>query len=410
MTVSGARWQKLTLGKLIPALDPDDPSSLASKIVKETDRISGQITTNVSKVENITRSVSDTLKTVSALGNQIAELQKSIDELIGNAVNTGVYMHLLGLNPIFSDTQPLDVINELRSVFFQELDDNNRPQFRGSTAFVGGVLLIITAPNINEMIASVQRLAIVFPAFKNAIGTITTEATEVKDLVINPFNDLKTDISQLASKFTEFNRFAVTGKAFTDLFGQATDPFALTTNPEGTASTPAYDRWFALRVSDLIPDLNPNLPGSAASIVVGAERDIVNGGIGLLQQAEGLSNGVNQLANAVNLANRQLQKLATNVTELVTSLGNTGLYIHTIGLDGSVTNSQEFVDACGRSLLDLTDKDRPRAAGEMMAFAGMVVVFGAANPLGLSTQFASIGGVFGGLETNIKSIGQAAKF
>jgi hypothetical protein len=44
----------------------------------------------------------------------------------------------------------------------------------------------------------------------------------------------------------------------------------------------------------------------------------------------------------------------------------------------------------------------------MLAFAGMELVFGAANPIGLSAQFKTIGTVFGGIETSIKKVGPKA--
>jgi methyl-accepting chemotaxis protein len=404
MVVTGSSWQKLTLGSLIPALDPDKEGSVASKVIKETERLSSQVKDSLGKVENLTRSVSSTLKTVGDLGKQIDQLQKEIENLIGNAVNTGVFMHVLGLNPIFSDTQPTDVTNELRSIFFVETDDPNRPVFKGDTASVGGILLIITAPNVNEMIDAVKRLAIIFPVFERALNTLSQQIVKTGDLIVSPFAKLKADIDKFQADFDKFDQFGISAKPFTDLFDRVKDPGALVTDPNN------FDRWFALRVSDLIPALNPNIPGSPASIVVAAERDIVGGAASLLKQADGLASGVDQLSGAINTTNRQLQKLATNVTELVTSLGNTGIYIHTVGLDGSISNSQEFVSACGNALTDLSDKDRPRAAGQMTAFAGMVIVFGAANPLGLGTQFKSIGTVFGGLNANLKTVSQAARF
>jgi len=404
MTITGANWQKLTLGSLIPALDPEKEGSAASKVIKETERLSGQVKESLGKVENLTRTVSATLKTIGDVGDQINLLQKEIENLIGNAVNTGVFMHVLGLNPVFSDTQPTDVINELRDIFFVETDDPNRPVFKGDTASVGGVLLIITAPNVEEMINTVKRLAVIFPVFQQAVNTLIQEGIEVGDLIVNPFQQLKTDIDKFKEDFAKFDQFGISGKPFIDLFDRVANPADLVTNPDN------YDRWFALRVSDMIPALNPNIPGSPASIVVAAERDIVGGAAALLKQADGLASGVDQLAGAINFTNRRLQQLATNVTELVTSLGNTGVFTHTVGLDGSISNSNEFVDACSRALIDISDANRPRAAGQMTAFAGMVIVFGAVNPLGLGSQFKSIGTVFGGLDTNIKAVKQAARF
>jgi len=404
MVVTGANWQKLTLGSLIPALDPDKEGSAANKVIKETARLSGQVKESLGKVENLTRTVSATLKTIGDVGKQVDRLQKEIENLIGNAVNTGVFMHVLGLNPIFSDTQPLDVVNELRDIFFVETDDPNRPVFKGDTASVGGILLIITAPNVEEMINAVKRLAVIFPVFQRAVNTLAQEGAKVGDLIVNPFQQLKTDIDKFKEDFAKFDQFGISEKPFVDLFDRVKNPADLVRNPDN------YDRWFALRVSDMMPALNPNIPGSPASIIVAAERDIVGGAGALLKQADGLASGVNQLAGAINFTNRQLQRLATNVTELVTSLGNTGIYTHTIGLDGSISNSQEFVDTCSRALIDLSDANRPRAAGKMAAFAGMVIVFGAANPLGLGSQFKSIGTVFGGLDTNIKAVKQAARF
>ena len=81
-----------------------------------------------------------------------------------------------------------------------------------------------------------------------------------------------------------------------------------------------------------------------------------------------------------------------------------------LGLDGSLSNTAELGSAAGRSLLDVTDTDRPKASGGSQAFAGLLLVWGAANPAGLGQKFDNIGSVFGGLNLDVKNIGGALKF
>lgn len=413
MTVSGSDWIELTLGSLIPDLDPDDPDSAANRLVKNIKDISDDISSSIGKVENLTSSVSNAVRRVGEIGQELETLQNSIDELVGNAANTGVFFHVLGLNPIFSATQPTDIINELRSIFFVETEDPNRPQFVGETAAVGGILLLVIAPSINEMIDSITRLGVIFPNFREAVSTFQAAAEPIPDLISNSADALRGDINDVGVDFASLGQF-INGRifnpaAFTDLFAQQGVEAAgslLDQDP----NTENFDTWFALRVTDLIPALDPTLEGSPAKALIDAERSLFGGASALLQQANVFAAGIDQLTRTVNSANVELQSLASSVTDLVESLSQTGLFIHTIGLDGSISNNEEFVDACGRALLDLDDPNRPRATGQMSAFAGGVILFGAPNPAGLTQQFDSLGAVFQGMGTDIKKIGTAARF
>jgi uncharacterized protein YoxC len=408
MTVTGANWQSITLGKLIPALDPNQPGSAANRLNCEIDKISSSITQNLNKVTNLTDAVANTLNTVGQLGDQIAELQNQIEDLIGNAVNTGVFMHTLGLNPIFSATSPSAIAGEIARTF-ADTTDKNRPVFKGEgLAVVGGVMILISAPNVKEMVAAVQRLATIFPVFKGAVETIVKQGKKTADVFNSSFLiPIESSLTGLDTTFSNLqNVDLVSAKPFSGLVDQ------FVTNAKDVKfdgfETRLFNKWFALRLSDLIPALDPTKEGPAKAIV-DAERALVGGGASLLQQAHGLANGVRQLTQAVNYLNQRLQQLATDVQDLVTAIGQTGMFVHTIGLDGTVTNNIQFINACSRALTDATDPNSPRAAGQMGAFAGMELVFGAANPLGLQGQFKVIGTVFSGININVKQMGSAGK-
>jgi len=409
MTVTGANWQSLTLGKLMPDLDPDKEGSAASRLNTVVSDISKEVDKNLKKVTNLTGAVSDTLNTVGKLGDEIGILQSQIEDLITNALNTGVFMHTLGLNPIFSATSPGSIVSEIARTF-ADTSDPNRPVFKGEgLAVVGGVLMLISAPNVKEMIVAVQNLAVVFPVFASAVESLVKEVETTANIFDKNFMDpISSSLSGLDSSFSNLqNVDLVSTKPFSDLFSQ----FSSNANDvkfDGF-NTRLFNKWFALRLTDLVPALDPRIAGSPAKAIVDAERALVGGGASLLQQAHGLANGVQQLTEAVNFLNQRLQQVATEVQDLVRAVSQTGLYVHTIGLDGTVTNSQQFIDACSRALHDITDKNRPKASGQMQAFAGMEIVFGAANPLGLQSQFKTIGTVFGGLSINIKQIGNAGK-
>lgn len=428
MTVTGSSWQSLTLGQLIPTLDPDREGSAANRMNCEISRISGEIDANLQKVTNLTSSVSNTLNTVKELGDSIANLQNDIEDLITNALNTGVFMHTLGLNPIFSLRSSQEIFNEVLETFTPQTTrlagpdgefgteddivtdiDPNRPVFKGDgLAVVGGILLLISAPNIQEMLAAVERLGAVFPVFRSALESIAGETEEAADIFDENFIDpIVNEQNDLNKTFANLQATDLTStQPFVDLVDQFVDN-ANDVEFNGY-DTSLYDKWFALRLTDLVPALDPTIDNSPAKLIVDAERALVGGGASLLQQAGGLADSVNQLTQAVNFLNRSLQNLATDVQDLVSAVGQTGLFVHTIGLDGSVTNSRQFTDAVKRSLFDSTDSNRPRATGEMSAFFGLEIVFGAANPLGLKSQFKTIGSVFGGLSTDLEDVGDAA--
>lgn len=395
MVVTGSEWTPLTLGKLIPALDPDDPSSAASQLVSQVNSLSDDITNGLGRVQNITNSVSRGLSAVSELSEQIKGIQGEIDNLIGNASNTGVYAHLLGLNPVFSATQPNDIINELRSIFFVEVNDINRPVFKGTTGAVGGVLIIFTAPNVEQMITTVRRLGFIFSIFRAAAEQFgeVLEAFE-SDEFPNPFDQFINDLSDLNEDVLGLQGFSITPAPFERLFDDASDVGGL--DPK-TPDSVNYDTWFALRVTDLVPQLDPLREGSAAKAIVDVERSLVGGVTGLLDETTGLANGLTPITNALNDANAQLNNISSEIVGLVESVGRTGIYIHTLGFDGSIQNTEEFVSAAGRALIDIEDPNRPRAVGEMAALAGGVIVFGAPNPVGLGQKFGSIGSIFTGI-------------
>lgn len=407
MTITGSVWQKITLGTLIPALDPDDENSAANRIVREVNRIEDQISSSMVTMENTIGQVSTTLNRAKELADEIAILQNEIDDLVGNAVNTGVYAHTLGLNPIFSATQPLQLVTEIRRTL-NDTSDPNRPQFRGDTALVGGMLLLISAPNAQEMVAAIQRLSVIFPIFNGVVEALAIEGEVIADVFAEDFlNPVTNELSQLGTDFANLKAKDLGSvEPFVDLFDQAVNDV-----PEFEGfDTTAYKKWFALRISDLIPALNPAQEGSPAKALVDTERAVVNGGISLLQQAGGLAGAANLLARGINDLNETMQRLATDVTDLVTALGNTGIFVHLIGLDGSVSNTDEFADAAGRSLLDLTDPNRPRASGELLAFAGLELVWGAANPVGLKEKFDSVSSVFEGLIGDAEKVREVAGF
>lgn len=405
MVVTGSSWQSVTLGQLIPTLDPNREGSAANRINCEVERISSAIDANLKKVTNLTDAVGNTLRNVKDLGDAIAELQNQIEDLITNALNTGVFMHTLGLNPIFSLRSPNEIAQEVRDTF-AVVDDPNKPVFKGNgLAVVGGIIMLISAPNAQEMLAAVERLGAVFPVFRSAIESIAGEVGEAIDIfdenfvdpIVNEQNDLNQTFSSLQA--TDL----VSAQPFTNLVDQFVDN-ANEVEFNGF-DTSLFDKWFALRLTDLIPALDPTIENSPAKLIVDAERALVGGGASLLQQAGGLADSINELTQAVNFLNRRLQKLAGDVQDLVGAVSQTGMFIHTIGLDGTVTNSQQFTDAVTRALSDTTDANRPRASGNMLAFFGLEIVFGAANPLGLKGQFDTIGKVFGGLSTDIEDVG-----
>lgn len=409
MTVTGSSWQTVTLGQLIPTLDPDREGSAANRINCEIGRISEAIDSNLAKVTNLTSAVSNTLNTVKELGDSIAQLQNDIEDLITNALNTGIFMHTLGLNPIFSLRSPQEIFDEVLRTF-QVTDDPNKPVFKGDgLAVVGGVIILVSAPNAQEMLAAVERLGAVFPVFRSALESIGGEAAEVADIFdenfIDPIVNEQNDLNKT------FQNLQATDLVSAAPFNSLVDQFVDNANDVefNGFDTALFDKWFALRLTDLVPALDPTIENSPAKLIVDAERALVGGGASLLQQAGGLADSVNELTQAVNFLNRRLQNLASDVQDLVSAISQTGMFVHTIGLDGTVTNDRQFTDAVARALRDTTDPNRPRATGNMSAFFGLEIVFGAANPLGLKSQFKTIGSVFGGLSTDLEDVGDAAE-
>ena len=267
MTITGSDWQKITLGTLIPTLDPDDEDSAAFRLVREVDRIKGQIDDGMDTMESIVSQVSTTINKSKELADEIAILQNEIENLVGNAVNTGVYAHTLGLNAIFSATQPEQIVTEIRRTL-NDTSDPNRPQFRGDTALVGGLILLISVPNVQDMLAAIQRLSVVFPIFNGVVEAFTAEGEAIADVFTEDFlNPIGLELGQLGNDFrTLEDQTLATAQPFVDLFTQASNDVG----EFNGFDTTAFQKWFALRVSDLIPALNPEHEGSPAKALIDA--------------------------------------------------------------------------------------------------------------------------------------------
>lgn len=391
MVVTGDKWVELSLGKLIPALDPDDPASAASRLVSKINDLSNQVKDGVGKVESIVDKVAQTIGTVNQLNTEIKSLQNEIDNLIGNASNTGIYAHALGINPVFSVTQPTEIVNELRRYYFVDTADLNRPVFEGTTAFVGGMLLLFLAPNPEAVIKMIKRLGVVFSIFEAAAETLSSPDENQPDFIgtiTNPFGQFSDDINDCVNFAKQREQYSLVKLPDDKVF----DRTIYKQDPDETN----YNTWFALRLGELIPQLDPLRAGSAAATIMDAERSLVNGMTGATDELLAYSRGLTPFTNALNDINTQLAKLSTNVIDLVQSIGRTGLYSHLLGMDGSLHNNQEFVDAAGRAMIDITDPNRPTPEGEMTFYIGLVMMFGAPNPLGLKSKFKNIGMVMKG--------------
>jgi len=374
-------------------LDPDDPSSAANRLVGKISDLSGQVKEGFGKVEAIVDKVGQMIGTVNELNNQIKGIQNEIDNLIGNASNTGVYAHLLGVNPVFSVTQPTEIINELRRYYFVDTEDLNRPVFQGVTGYVGGILMIALAPNPEAVVQMIKRLGVVFSLFNAVAETLTAPDESQPDFIgtiTDPFGQFADNIGDIVGFTKQRQQYEIVKKPDADVFGRTIYDQA----PTGEN----YNTWFALRLAELIPQLDPLRAGSAAATIMDAERSLVNGMTGATDEILAYSRGLTPFTNALNDINTQLAKLSTDIIDLVQSVGRTGLYLHLLGMDGSLHNNEEFVNAAGRALLDITDSGRPTPDGGMTFFIGMVMMFGAPNPLGLKGQFTSIGSVMKGFK------------
>lgn len=462
MAVTGDVWLSLSLAQIFPEIDPNNPGSCASLIRDKVNEVEGRFQQTLDSANGVIAAASSLIGQLDVVGSALTGAQAGIEELANNAGNTGVYFRLLGVCPDFPNSlyrntqefaqgvasvmlQPnrsaeLKVLEQeiaraqieqrealenaetlenqeekdaeiarakqqeqlaqrLKQEFEQKQEtiDPCIPDFKGDTAYVGGMVGLIGAPNPLVLWDKLKAFAEVVPLLKDFIDDGADRFLGIVDSAAEFIETFSGEnLSNLADEFNNFREEL-------DELGKSSF-----LNFEDIVSGDSCNEWFCGRLKDLMPFLDPDRPGSPMNLALDFSDEITSNFVATLQKVSGLQNTARRLMGVVGSLQTSLNAFKNKVFEVADNLAATGIFIHTIGRDGSLSNNQEFVQAVNSALFDQTDPGRPTFRGDSAVAAGFLLVIGAPNVEALKGRFAAVGQAINGFEGKWNSVVDAA--
>lgn len=134
------------------------------------------------------------------------------------------------------------------------------------------------------------------------------------------------------------------------------------------------DIWLSLTLGQMFPEIDPNNPGSAASLI----RDKVNEVEGRFQQTLSAANDViaasSSLLGQLDVVGSALTGAQNGIEELVDNAGNTGVYFRLLGVCPDFPNSlfrstQEFAGAVSQEMLQPNQSEQVKILEQQLARA-----------------------------------------
>lgn len=462
MAVTGDVWLSLSLAQIFPEIDPNNPGSCASLIRDKVNEVEGRFQQTLDSANDVIAAASSLIGQLDVVGSALTGAQKGIEELANNAGNTGVYFRLLGVCPDFPNSlyrntqefaqgvssvmlQPnrsaeLKVLEqrigraqidqrealenaetledqqekdaelarakqneELAQRLRQELEQKQQtidpciPDFKGDTAYVGGLVGLIGAPNPLVLWDKLKAFAEVVPLLKDFINDGADKFVGIVDATADFIDTFSGEnLQNLADEFSNFRE---------ELNEIGKSSFL---NFEDIVSGDSCNEWFCGRLKDLMPFLDPDRPGSPMNLALDFSDEVTSNFVATLQKVSGLQTTARRLMGIVGNLQTNLNAFKNKVFEVADNLAATGIYIHPIGRDGSVSNNQEFVQAVNSALFDQTDAGRPTFRGDSAVAAGFLLVIGAPNVEALKGRFQAVGQAINGFEGKWNNVVDAA--
>lgn len=468
MAVTGDTWLSLSLGQMVPEIDPNNPGSAASLVRDKINEVEGRFQQTVDAANDTIARAAQLLDQLRVVGATLTGVQSGLEELAQNAGNTGVYFRLIGICPDFpnsllrNNNEFAAEVSKVMNVLFDssgkqaleqriaraEIDrdeqlaraealeddtsdaaeslrdqalsnaqeyeqevqagrqqlqntyanvDECMPNFVGESAYVGGLVGVVGAPNPLALWGKLKVLAEIFPGLKDIIkdaGGKLIGFTEATVDFLDTFSG--ENLTALAERFNNFRE---------ELEQMDESPFF---NSDKLLVTNGCDKWSCSRLADIMPMLDVNAPGSPLNLAVDFTGQITSGVVGGLQRVAALAGTANTLIGTVAQFQSDLNAFKNKVFEFADNLASTGVFIHSIGRDGSINNNSEFVDAVIRSLNDPTDAGRPTFRGDTAVVAGFLIVIGAPNFSSLTGKFQAVSSAINGFDGKIKAVSESA--
>ena len=462
MAVTGDTWLSLSLGQLVPEIDPNNPGSAASLIRDKVNEVEGQLQNTLSSVNGVIAAGSDILAQVGVVASAIQGIQGGINELAQNAGNTGIYFRLIGVCPDFPNSVlrgSQAFANEVDRVLSEDNGTNQKSQLKSeiyaATQNITKLKAELASPKggrtqeqITEEIqaeesfiqdANAQIIEIdatkdpCVPEFVGdtaVMGGILIVAgapdpfalweklkvfanifPAIKDAIGSgkeQFNNITDEFAKFKELFSKDKVDQLRGKfddfkKMMDALGE--DPFF---NKKKLIQSNGCDKWICSRLKDLMPFLDPNLAGSPLNVALDATNQLTDGVVGMLNRVSALQETAGKLMDAIALLQSDINESKRAIFEFADNLAATGVYIHVIGRDGTIHNNSEFSSAVSNAMMDEDDAGRPTFRGDTAAVAGILLLVGAPDPRGLSNEFAALSGAISGFAPQFKTLTDSA--
>lgn len=298
---------------------------------------------------------------------------------------------------VISDLQNVDQALQENAKQLEErkaTQDPCIPNFVGDTALMGGVIIIVGAPDPLALWEKLKVLAQIFPVLqaviKDAEGKGRDFYKSLKDFS-NQFSAAK--LQAIADQFKTFQD---------DLKGLGL------VNPSNVGKGNGCDDWFCARLKDLLPMFDPNIAGSPLNLATELTGGLTDSVAGALNKVGALQGTASSLMTGIADLQSDLDNFKSSVFDFAANLAATGVYLHPIGRDATVHNNNEFIAAVQSAMGDTNDPSRPNFRGGTAVMAGLMLVIGAPNPAGLKTQFEAIGAAINGVGGKIETVTVAA--
>lgn len=381
MSVTGSNWVAKKLTDAINGLDDESIANTTSELQNQVDQ--GQ-----QRIDQLTQQLQALTDGINQVSTTLGNVQTKLTQLVGNALQTGAYVHLLGLDGRINNNN--EFLTQVERALF-DTSDPNRPDFVGTTASVGGLVLLVGAPSPIQLRTELFRLGSVFPELRKAVGAVVEPTVEAITGTANDVIDTFRNADDVARSLTKFQ--LPSPRDVIDIFGREVFP---------NEGRDARNRWFTLRLSDLMPMFNPddaddesNFPtGSLAGSLLSTANSVSNALLGTISRADSLANSIERIQSELRDIVIATARLQRDLDDLQNNAANTGVFTHYLGLDFSLRNNRQYLNAVAATLSDQTDPNRPLFVGDNAYVAGLIFFIGVPNPGALAIEFERFKSIF----------------
>lgn len=457
------RWLSLSVGQMVPEIDPNNPGAIASLIRDKTNEIEGRLQQTLSAANNVVAASSALLGQANTVAGALKGAQSALSELAGNVGNKGVYFRLLGICPNFpqsllrssqelasevarvltptsADARQAELTsalgtqtarrNTLREILNDEessLEQRNAAseELQGVETEIQGLQNQLEqlkenedpcTPNFVGDTAYVGGMLIVTGApnplaLWDKLKVLAEIFPGIKSVIsdgIDRFKGIGESVGDFLENFKpeRFEQLAADFQDFREsLAALEESPFF---NLDEAFQTNGCDKWSCSRLKDVMPFLNVDLPGSAMNLAVDFSSSVTDTLANALQRISGLQNTAARLTAETGNLQSNINAFKNGVFEFADNLAATGVYVRSFGRNGTLRNNQDLINAARNAIFDTSDPGRPTFRGDTAVVAGVLLVFGGPDVSALGAQFQAIGKAIKGFDGSARMVSDAS--